>query len=133
MHQCCVAAWRRCCNIANGCCLVLALPLTIPLILLTIDVGEFFSFSTWVCLAYGAFFGGLFSIYEFRHRKYGKFTMAGKAGADKTWDDFLNGAQHRHTLAAAARDARNSHGSHCFRHAQNNTASCRVSKPEQHS
>ena len=79
---------------------MLALPLTIPLIILTVNVSAFVSFSTWVCLTYGAFFGMLFSIYEFRHRKHGKFTMAGKAGADKTWNDYLNGTQH---LPAAKR------------------------------
>ena len=36
---------------------MIAGPLTIPLILLTVDVGELVSFSTWVCLVYGFFFG----------------------------------------------------------------------------
>lgn len=85
---------------------MLALPLTIPLIILTVNVSAFVSFSTWVCLAYGAFFGMLFSVYEFRHRKHGKFTMAGKAGADKTWNDYLNGTQH--TPVAKTRGGRHS-------------------------
>lgn len=88
---------------------MLALPLTIPAIILTIDVSELVSFSTWVCLAYGAFFGMLFCIYEFRHRKHGKFTMAGKAGADKTWNDYLNGTQHLHTPVARTHASRHSH------------------------
>jgi hypothetical protein len=83
-----LAPWRRCCNIANGCCLLLALPLTIPLIIVTVSVTDMVSFSTWVCLTYGAFFGLLFLFYENRHRKAGKK----RDGSDKTWNDYLNGA-----------------------------------------
>ena len=65
---------------------MLALPLTIPLMFLTLDVETLVSFSTWVCLVYGAFFGVLFIGYEFRHRGSGKK----RDGSPKTWNDFLN-------------------------------------------
>jgi len=81
-----VHKYLRCCNIANGCCLLLALPLTIPLIIVTVSVTDMVSFSTWVCLTYGAFFGLLFLFYENRHRKAGKK----RDGSDKTWNDYLN-------------------------------------------
>ena len=90
----------RCCNIANGCCLVIAGPLTIPLIILTVDVGELVSFSTWVCLVYGFFFGLLFIGYEFRHRPHGKK----RDGSPKTWNDFLN-EQYGFMQSFAARTA----------------------------
>lgn len=78
--------YLRCCNITNGCCLLLALPATIPLVILTLDVGNLVSFSTWVCLVYGAFFGILFIAYEFRHRGSGKK----RDGSPKTWNDWIN-------------------------------------------
>jgi hypothetical protein len=34
--------------------------------------------------------------------------MAGKAGADKTWNDYLNGTQHLQTLATGSRGSRHS-------------------------
>lgn len=52
--------------------MILAPFATIPLVLVTIDLEEFVSFSTWVCLAYGLFFGLLFCAYECRGRQWGK-------------------------------------------------------------
>ena len=66
---------------------MLALPLTIPLIFLTLDAEAFVSFSTWVCLVYGAFFGLLFIGYEFRHHEKREKK---RDGSPKTWNDFLN-------------------------------------------
>jgi hypothetical protein len=78
--------YLRCCNITNGCCLIIALPCTIPLIILMVDVEEFVSFSTWVCLTYGAFFGVLFIAYEFRSRVSG----TKQDGSPKKWEDWIN-------------------------------------------
>jgi len=84
--------YLRCCNITNGCCLVLAPFLTVPLVVFTLDISAVVSFSTWVCLLYGFCFGLLFLAYEFRRRERFLCWTAGlrSDGSKKSWDDWLN-------------------------------------------